>query len=161
MVMVPALIVPGPGLVPELRRSWGCGVSAASAASERGVSAGGGETAAPGGTLSIEAARATTGAVRTGVGGAPKASAATRAGAGGAPKAPARSLFASSTAAGAAVVTVSEFVRSTVWKGSAVCNGAASRDLAQKASPSLSEFCRFLGDGVRGLSLLLVQPILI
>ena len=45
---------------------------------------------------------------------------------------------------------------------SAVCNGAASRDFpAQKASPSLSEFCRFLGDGVRGLSLLLVQPILI
>ena len=94
--------------------------------------------------------------------GSPKASAGTSAGAVGAPKASDRS-FAGVDAAAA----VSGFVRSTVWNGSAAAfNGVASRDArvspfaAQKPSPSLTALCKAAsGGGVRGRSLLLVQPI--
>ena len=107
------------------------------------------------------------GATSTGVLGSPKASAGTSAGAVGAPKASARSgAFFSADAAAA----VSGFVRSTVWNGSAAAfNGVASRDAlcppfaAQKPSPSLTAPCKAAsaGGGVRGRSLLFVQPIVL
>ena len=66
-----------------------------------------------------------------------------------------------------AAAAVSGFVRSTVWNGSAAAfNGVASRDArfspfaAQKPSPSPTALCKAAsGGGVRGRSLLLVQPI--
>ena len=66
-----------------------------------------------------------------------------------------------------AAAAVSGFVRSTVWNGSAAAfNGVASRDAlvspfaAQKPSPSETTFCKTAsGGGVRGRSLLFVQPI--
>ena len=67
-----------------------------------------------------------------------------------------------------AAAAVSGFVRSTVWNGSAAAfNGVASRDAlcppfaAQKPSPSLTAPCKAAsaGGGVRGRSLLFVQPI--
>ena len=60
-------------------------------------------------------------------------------------------------------------MRSTVWNGSAAAfNGVASRDArvspfaAQKPSPSLTALCKAAsGGGVRGRSLLFVQPIVL
>ena len=156
--------------------SFGAAASAFSIAAVGESGFGGGEMAAPGGTLLIVAARALSsesrgasvtvaaGATSTGVLGSPKASAGTSAGAVGAPKASARSgAFFSADAAAA----VSGFVRSTVWNGSAAAfSGVASRDArfspfaAQKPSPSLTALCKAAsGGGVRGRSLLLVQPI--
>ena len=69
-----------------------------------------------------------------------------------------------------AAAAVSGFVRSTVWNGSAAAfNGVASRDAlcppfaAQKPSPSLTAPCKAAsaGGGVRGRSLLFVQPIVL